>query len=46
MLVFVRVPSVAQIDLFEIMFKKVLNFIYTLTLKMLILQLRMKGLPV
>ena len=35
-----------QIDLFEIMFKMVLKYINTLTLKALILQLRRKCLPI
>ena len=44
--VLVKVPSMDQIDRFEKMFKIILKYIYTLTLKALILRLSMKCLPV
>ena len=41
-----KVQSMGQIDLFEIMFKMILNNINTLALKILMLQKCIKGLPV
>ena len=46
MVVLARVPFIGQIDLFEIIFRITLNYINTLVLKTLILQLNTKCLLV